>query len=55
MSDEEIKYMLVNLQKENVKLFEEFGLIDEVLDLQTVINKLRSRFNIYDEIKLIDY
>ena len=46
---EGLKETLDNLQQECNKLYEEYGLIDEVMDLQLVINSLRNKFNLVDE------
>lgn len=54
LSDNDLTIILSRLQNENTKLYDEYGLIDEVLDLQTVINKLRNRFNIPDETQLTE-
>lgn len=45
---EGLKETLDNLQQCN-KLYEEYGLIDEVMDLQLVINSLRNKFDLVDE------
>lgn len=54
LSDNDLTIILSRLQSENTKLYDEYGLIDEVLDLQTVINRLRNRFNIVDETQLTE-
>lgn len=46
---EGLKETLDNLQQEYNKLYEEYGLIDEVMDLQLVINSLRNKFDLVDE------
>ena len=46
---EGLKETLDNLQQECNKLYEEYGLIDEVMDLQLVINSLRNKFDLVDE------
>ena len=46
---EGLKETLDNLQQECTKLYEEYGLIDEVMDLQLVINSLRNKFDLVDE------
>nr|DAY53185.1 MAG TPA: hypothetical protein [Caudoviricetes sp.] len=46
---EGLKETLDNLQQECNKLYEEDGLIDEVMDLQLVINSLRNKFDLVDE------
>lgn len=46
---EGLKETLDNLQQECAKLYEEYGLIDEVMDLQLVINSLRNKFDLVDE------
>ena len=45
---EGLKETLDNLQQE-CKLYEEYGLIDEVMDLQLLINSLRNKFDLVDE------
>lgn len=44
---EGLKETLDNLQCN--KLYEEYGLIEEVMDLQLVINSLRNKFDLVDE------
>ena len=46
---EGLKETLDNLQQECNKLYGEYGLIDEVMDLQLVINSLRNKFDLVDE------
>lgn len=46
---EGLKETLDNLQRECNKLYEEYGLIDEVMDLQLLINSLRNKFDLVDE------
>ena len=46
---ESLKETLDNLQQECNELYEEYGLIDEVMDLQLVINSLRNKFDLVDE------
>ena len=46
---EGLKETLDNLRQECNKLYEEYGLIDEVMDLQLVINSLRNKFDLVDE------
>lgn len=46
---EGLKETLDNLQQECNKLYEEYGFIDEVMDLQLVINSLRNKFDLVDE------
>lgn len=46
---EGLKETLDNLQQECNKLYEEYGLIDEVMDLQLVINSLRNKFDLVDK------
>lgn len=46
---EGLKETLDNLQQECNKLYEKYGLIDEVMDLQLVINSLRNKFDLVDE------
>lgn len=45
---ESLKETLDNLQQECNKLYEEYGLIEEVMDLQLVINSLRNKFDLVD-------
>ena len=45
----DLKETLDNLQQECSKLYEEYGLIEEVMDLQLVINSLRNKFDLVDE------
>lgn len=44
-----MKVKLETMQELADELYEEFGLTDEVLDLQLKINKLRHEHNISDE------
>ena len=44
-----MKVKLETMQELADELYEEFGLTDEVLDLQLKINKLRREHNISDE------
>ena len=46
---ESLKETLDNLQQECNELYEEYGLIDEVMDLQLLINSLRNKFDLVDE------
>lgn len=55
MDEEKLKQILNDLQSSVTVLYEDMGLTDEVLDLQTNINKLRHKYNIVDESKLTDY
>lgn len=50
---EGLKETLDNLQQECNKLYEEYGLIDEVMDLQLVINSLRNKFDLVDELEKV--
>lgn len=50
----DLKICLANLQKECNSLYDEFGLIDEIIDLQVSINSLRNRFDIVDETELTE-
>lgn len=50
---EGLKETLDNLQQECNKLYEEYGLINEVMDLQLVINSLRNKFDLVDESKQV--
>lgn len=45
----DLKETLDNLQQECSKLYEEYGLIEEVMDFQLVINSLRNKFDLVDE------
>ena len=54
MSDEELKTILTELQKQSTKLYEEYGLTDEILELQIAINGLRSKFDMPDETQLTE-
>lgn len=51
MNEEKIKQGLTQLQSGLNILFEDLGLTEEVLDLQTNINKIRHKYNISDETK----
>ena len=46
---ESLKETLDNLQQECNELYEEYGLIEEVMDLQLLINSLRNKFDLVDE------
>lgn len=46
---EGLKETLDNLQRECNHLYDEYGLIEEVMDLQLVINSLRNKFDLVDE------
>lgn len=54
MENNELKQCFDILQQQNNKLYEEFGTIEEVMDLQIIINKLRNKFNITDETNLTE-
>lgn len=54
MDENKIKKILSKLQSEITDLYEELGLTDEVLDLQTNINKIRHKYNLPDESKLTE-
>lgn len=54
MNDDELKNILTELQNQSNKLYEEYGLTDEILELQIAINGLRSKFNMPDEIQLTE-
>ena len=51
---EELKYYCNILQGVCTELYEEYGLTEEVLDLQTVINRLRHKHDITDESERIN-
>ncbi len=42
-----------NLQQECNELYEEYGLIEEVMDLQLVINSLRNKFDLVDSQEIV--
>lgn len=50
---EGLKETLDNLQQECNKLYEEYGLIDEIMDLQVAINSLRNKFDCVDDVELL--
>ncbi len=50
---ESLKETLDNLQQECNKLYEEYGLIEEVMDLQLVINSLRNKFDLVDSQEIV--
>lgn len=50
---EGLKETLNNLQQECNKLYEEYGLIEEVMDLQLVINSLRNKFDLVDSQEIV--
>lgn len=50
---EGLKETLDNLQQESNKLYEEYGLIEEVMDLQLVINSLRNKFDLVDSQEIV--
>lgn len=54
MDENKVKKILSKLQSATTDLYEEVGLTDEVLDLQTNINKIRHKYNIADETKIIE-
>ena len=49
----DLKETLDNLQQECNKLYEESGLIEEVMDLQLVINSLRNKFDLVDSQEIV--
>jgi len=49
-----VEEILDNLQKQADELYEKFGAIDEVIELQVAINMLRNHFNIPDKTKMTD-
>lgn len=49
----DLKETLDNLQQECNKLYEEYGLIEEVMDLQLVINSLRNKFDLVDSQEIV--
>ena len=48
----ELLNIINNLQKECDNLYNEYGLIDEVLDLQIIINTICSKNNITNSIEI---
>ena len=50
---EGLKETLDNLQQECNELYEEYGLIEEVMDLQLVINSLRNKFDLVDSQEIV--
>ena len=50
---ESLKETLDNLQQECNELYEEYGLIEEVMDLQLVINSLRNKFDLVDSQEIV--
>lgn len=50
---EGLKETLDNLQQECNKLYEEYSLIEEVMDLQLVINSLRNKFDLVDSQEIV--
>ena len=51
--DYEAKRCLNAFQKINDKLFERYGMSDEILDFQVLINKLRSKLDVADEKEVV--
>ena len=51
MNEEKVKQGLTQLQSGLNILFEDLGLTEEVLNLQTSINQVRHKYNISDETK----
>ena len=49
----DLKETLDNLQQECNKLYGEYGLIEEVMDLQLVINSLRNKFDLVDSQEIV--
>ena len=49
----EVKKGLDALQRINDKLFDKYGISDEIIDLQLVINQLRNAYDIPDKKELI--
>ena len=49
----DLKETLDNLQQECNKLYEEYDLIEEVMDLQLVINSLRNKFDLVDSQEIV--
>lgn len=54
MNDDELKNILTELQNQSNKLYEEYGLTDEILELQIAINGLRNKFDMPDETQLTE-
>lgn len=52
-AEESLKETLDNLQQECNKLYEEYGLVEEVMDLQLVINSLRNKFDLVDSQEIV--
>lgn len=50
---EGLKETLDNLQQECNELYEEYGLIEEVMDLQLVINSSRNKFDLVDSQEIV--
>ena len=50
---ESLKETLDNLQQGCNELYEEYGLIEEVMDLQLVINSLRNKFDLVDSQEIV--
>lgn len=54
MNEDELKNILTELQNQSNKLYDEYGLTDEILELQIAINGLRNKFNMPDETQLTE-
>lgn len=54
MDENELKECFKILQEQNNKLYESFGAIDEIIDLQVCINQLRNKYNIPDETEITE-
>lgn len=52
MDETELTQCFDILQEQNNKLYENFGAIDEIMDLQIAINQLRNKYNIPDKTKI---
>lgn len=51
MEEKQLNVILNELQKNIKLLYDEYGLTEEVLDLQTSVNRIRHKHNITDEKK----
>lgn len=54
MNEDELKNILTELQNQSNKLYNEYGLTDEILELQIAINGLRNKFDMPDETQLTE-
>lgn len=51
MEEKQLNIILDELQKNIKLLYDEYGLTEDILDLQTTVNKIRHRHNISDSKK----